>query len=493
LSVIDRKKSAPYMALLAVLLAVTGCRPEQVESRRPDALDSVLLVTIDTLRADHLSSYGYWRPTSPNFDAFVAGGARFEYAFSTSPHTAPSHASLMTGLYPSFHSVDVANSRYPLEPFHVTLAEELAGRGLATYAVVSNPVLSRRLGLDQGFDHYDDRLPGKELNRDTRERVAESAVDAALEVLQSIGDRSYFFWLHFQDPHGPYTPPDEFVDLLAVGSDTTVPESGKTILEVGENHSGYLALPRYQRLGDERRLDEFTKRYDAEIRYWDQQFGRVLEVLNTTNLLDRTLVVFTADHGEAFGEDGFYCAHGHGLGLDQTRVPLAVVGPGVRPNTVFEGAVSNLDVYATVLEALGGPQAELRQSRSLWSALKSGAEPEPIYGYAESSSQRAIFHGGIYLRHDRRPLSDTEFWAQFNRYTLARRIPLGRPDIHELETHETAAGQADGTLDPPELLAALSEFGERADRSRARLQQLRQERTLSPGELDDLRALGYVD
>jgi arylsulfatase len=441
---------------------------------------SVLLVTIDTLRADRLSSYGYVRGTTPHIDELLARGARFRWAFSTSPLTAPSHASILTGSYPSFHSVGVWNNRFRLEDRTVTLAEILSRAGMATAAVVSNPVLDRRLGLDQGFDHYDQRLPTAERNRPMYERVAEDTVDAALAAADRLAGRSFFLWVHFQDPHGPYTPPDS----AAAGVDATpLPES--PVLAVGHDSSGWGALPDYQRLGDERRLAAYERAYDAEIRYLDGQIGRLFGELGARGLLDETLVALTADHGEAFGEDGFYCAHGHAVGTDQTHVPLGFVGPGVRPGVVLERAVSNLDIFATVLDAAGVTDAATNQSRSLMDALRTGTEPDERIGFAESETQRAAFGAGNYVRDDRRPADDVRFWSERNPRTGTPRIPLGEPDWSVL------GGGAGAGAD--RLLGELESFGRQADRSAAEL-ALRQPAppALTEEQLERLRSLGYA-
>ena len=456
---------------------------------REDPGQSVILITIDTLRADHLTCYGYPRATSPELDRFLARGARFQQAFATSCRTAPSHVSLLTGLYPSFNSVDVENGKYPLNPSFVTLAEICRQAGMKTAAVVSNPVLSRRLMLHQGFETYDDTFPDRVLNRPEAEKIADTTVAAALRQLETLQGSRFFLWVQFQDPHGPYTPPDRV--LQGFDASDTAPATAGIRLDVGQYHSGYQSIPSYQALGEERLLSEYIRRYDAEIRYLDEQLGRLFRAIESSDLLRDTLVVITADHGEAFGEEEFYCAHGHGLGLDQTHVPLGFVGPGIPPSGVVNAAVSNIDFFATALDALG-LDGDHAQSKSLLSALRAGQEPQLHVGYAESVTQRAAFAGDTYLRIDRRPLTDKEFWATRNPYTGAAYTPLGEQKVVPLRAHPSDPEKLPAPARVAELSRQLDEFSRQADKAVTELDQARRNsRLLMEKEKQRLRALGY--
>jgi arylsulfatase A-like enzyme len=469
------------IATATLIVGAAACSPDE----RASEARSVLLITLDTVRADRLSSYGYATSTTPNIDAIGQRGVRFEYAFSTSCRTAPSHASILTGLYPSFNSIDTENSRFKLGRRFSTLAELVRNEGIQTAAVVGNPVLSRDLGLAQGFHSYDDRFPGRVLNRPYSEKTAEVAADAAIAQLETFGDRPFFFWLHLQDPHGPYTPPDRFA-ATTKASDLT-----DEVLEAGEDLSGLGAIPQYQILGAERRLAEYSRLYDAELRYLDHELGRVLDALDSLRLANRTLVVLTADHGEAFGEDGYYLAHGHGLSLDQTRVPLLIAGPGVRTGQVHDGAVSNLDVFATVLDFMGIVDVDRQQSRSLLPIVTGAGEAHDRIGYAESVTQRAVFMGDRYIRKDRHPPSDEQFWRSKNPYTGAPYVSLRGARSNTLSPgvkSEQPVGSEDGPL-----ISELANFAEEADRMRAAIASSRDRRVLSEQEREGLRALGYLE
>jgi len=201
---------------------------------------SVLLVTLDTVRADRLSLYGHPEPTSPNLAWLAARGRRYDAAFAPSSSTAPTHASLLTGRHPSFHSMGAWNSQFALAPDEHTLAERLAAAGFDTAAVVSNAVLRSEAGLDQGFAHYDDRTEGEGVLR-AKGRRARVAVDRALAWLdaRAHGDAPLFLWLHLQDAHGPYAPDPDWA--CPIPEPPAAPGGPALRLEVGRDQ--YEALP----------------------------------------------------------------------------------------------------------------------------------------------------------------------------------------------------------------------------------------------------------
>jgi arylsulfatase len=321
----------PWIALLLAFTSLFGCSTEK-DSR------SVLLITIDTLRADHLAGSGYSRPTSPSLDAFAKRGTGFEWAFSTCSYTVPSHASILVGMYPSFHSAGLMNGHQKLKSDETTLAEILRNAGWRTAAIVSNAILNSAIGLDQGFESYNDRLPHRELVRKIRERRASSAVDQTLAKLVEFRDQRFFLWLHLQDPHGAYSPPTTAPPLSRPEDEPPV----GPMLPIGEDNSGFRAIPSYQAYGDERAFGDYRDRYAAEIRYLDSELSRLFAYLDAHELLRHTLVVVTADHGEAMGENDFYFAHGHSVGLEQVLVPLFFVGDGVLSDQSVTTPVSNM-------------------------------------------------------------------------------------------------------------------------------------------------------
>ncbi len=459
------------LALGIVLFGgLSGCGGSGEASR------SIVLITIDTLRADHVSAYGYARTTSPKLDAFLERGTRFRHAFAPASSTAPSHTSMLTGLYPSFHSVGVQNGNHVLSEQTETLAEICSRAGMTTAAIVSNPVLGSFLRLDQGFDHYDDDLQAAERNRGIADQIGKDAVDKAIAMLDEIRDRPFFLWLHLQDPHGPYEPPRE------VG-DWGVPDGGRA-LEVGVDDVGYDRIPAYQKLGELRNLDAYVDRYDREIRYLDDELDRLLTHIGDAGLLKTTLVAITADHGESMGEEGFYFAHSHSVALDQVHVPLGFVGPNVDEGRVIDRPVSGIDLFATLLDFSGLDVPAGSPSRTLVPFLSGEPDPDPQRAiFTECVTQRGIVLDGRYLRRTVIDLT-AQPAPSVAGGTDWRRIELGQ----ELTTLD---GEAVGT-GAARLESVLAAFHTEAVKSSQALDAVRQGAELSEEDIDRLRRLGYT-
>ena len=215
-------------------------------------------------------------------------------------------------------------------------------------------------GVSQGFGFYDDRMPDREVNRGLKERTARRTTRAAIKWLEEVhlpsGAERCFFWVHYQDPHGPYTPPPESEQLFERGRG-----AGDERVPVGDTKLGHRQIPAYQSLDDSEDPDLYRDRYDAEIHFFDSEVGKLLEWLEGHGLLENALVLFTADHGEALGEHDYWFCHGESLHREIVRVPFFVRAPegfalaGGDAGSVSDHAVSHLDVYPTVLDALGLP------------------------------------------------------------------------------------------------------------------------------------------
>lgn len=322
-------KLAPAGILFTISCLLLGCGRNLT---RPN----VLLVTFDTTRADHMSYAGGRPGLTPNLDRLAHRGTWFSTCVATAPLTLPSHASILTGLYPFHHGIR-NNGTYTLSSSHATLAEILRKHGYATHAVVSSFVLDHQFGLNQGFDSYDDDLAGGRREEDFlfQEITADQTASKAIAWLPTRDRRRPFFlWLHFFDPHAPYRPP-----------------AGLSPAVVGDPYSG-------------------------EIFFADREFGRVLERLAEDGDLRRTIVIVTADHGESLGEHGEK-THGIFVYDSTTRVPLLLAGPGV-PQIRVDRLVSNLDIPATVLDLLGFPQSPGGDGFSL-RRVWNGKDRPPVY------------------------------------------------------------------------------------------------------------------
>jgi arylsulfatase A-like enzyme len=276
---------------------------------------SVVLITVDALRPDHLGCYGYSRDTSPNLDRMAAESLVFDRCFANGSETRFSIPSLFTGFLP--HETR-AYERIPLPAEVVTLAEMLSAGGFETAAVVGNYVLREDRGFSQGFRLYDDDLEDEEQVRRWPESTAEHTTDRAVALLRDDLPEPFFLWVHYQDPHGPYTPPAPHAERFLDRSLSSLE------LPAIESSSGRGGIPHYQVLGPSRDFHEYVSRYDGEIHYQDAHFERLLAALKERGLYDDALIVVTSDHGEALGEHGYYFTHGDSLYNEQLRVPLIV-------------------------------------------------------------------------------------------------------------------------------------------------------------------------
>ena len=309
--------------------------------------ENVILLSADALRADHLSCYGYHRDTSPVLDELAEESIRFTNAYSASSHTREAVPALLTGKYP-----DVAiDSKYHLASD--TIASTLSEEGFTTAGFHSNPFVSRAYGFDQGFDVFDDdlhlgqhkliALAQRALDkfRNRHYARAEEINERSLNWIDSLDNgETFFLWNHYMDTHGPYEPPGEYATLYS-----------------DQGLSGRDAQSLYQRAIDnpesitEEEQQLLIDLYDAEIRYNDEYIGAFLDELRDRGLLERSLLIVTADHGDAFGEHGYY-EHPRYLHDEITHVPLFIRPPNGDSESV-EAPVSTLDIVATIEETVG--------------------------------------------------------------------------------------------------------------------------------------------
>ncbi len=319
-------RAVSVVALAVSAWALVSCDESTPPGREVSAMPiargalqgyNVLVVTLDTVRADHLGCYGYRAAETPVIDGLAGRGVRVTDAVTPVPITLPAHASLFTGLVPPDHGVRL-NGVHHLDDRVTTLAERLSGAGYATAAFVAASVLERSRGLAQGFDVYDDQLSDDpRAQRGSAERPADRVTDAALSWLNSnvidmIDRQPFFVWVHYFDAHDPYAPPSPF-------------------------DASFADAP-----------------YDGEIAFVDRELGRLLAALDSGGVGDRTLIVVTADHGEGLGEHGER-THAHLVYESTMHVPLILV-PGNAmnaPATLSGRVVTTCDVFPTVLDLLG--------------------------------------------------------------------------------------------------------------------------------------------
>ncbi|HZR84147.1 MAG TPA: sulfatase [Candidatus Binatia bacterium] len=383
------------VAIVAILAGVGAW----AAFRRPTKLN-VLLITVDTLRADHVGAYGYRRATTPNLDALAAESKVFRLAFSQAPETNPSLASVMTCLYP--HETTVYRNFHLLPSKPRTLAEILAARGLATGAVVTNFSLRRGSGLERGFADYDDRMDDLATPKwEGIERIAPKTTAAAVEWLRGHAGERFFLWVHYMDPHAPYMPPPPYDTMFPVrdpgdtGPDITLP-----FLEGGLGIGG---IPLYAQLGDHNDPRYYASQYDGEIRFFDHWLGELLKEVRAQGLLDRTLIVVAADHGEGMGEYGYWFNHPEFLWNGLIHVPLVVRLPGEARHEEIATPVALVDVLPTILEVLSIEEtpASCRGRSLLHPAARPIFSASYMFGLDESAIKSALiandrkllFHG----------------------------------------------------------------------------------------------------
>lgn len=358
-----------FGAPLPISVAVA---PQLGDPLRPN----VLLVTVDTLRADAVGAYGNPGLRTPNMDAVAREGTRFTLDLAPVPQTNPSHASIFTGDFSKRHQVYLQMVSL-MDPSVKPMAEILAEAGYAAaghYSWISlDPPYS---GLDRGFATYQrhtvDRPWPPDQKFDWYEQIMDSkadvTTDGVLTWLREGAKEPFFLWVHYNDAHWPYAPPPPF-DTMFTQCQTCPDGSLETIVRIAEGYS-----PTPEEAAHLRGI------YDGEVAYIDQQLGRLLDWLRENGLFDRTVVVLTADHGEAFGEKGLW-SHQAVLYNTVVRIPLIVRYPALVPQGVVEAPASSTDVLPTLLEVLGlAPPGDIEGESLL-----------PLIRGQESGEERAAF------------------------------------------------------------------------------------------------------
>jgi arylsulfatase A-like enzyme/Tfp pilus assembly protein PilF len=434
-----------YLVLLALLLAGVVLvlwfrrppRSDQEARARIATLQpasaslNVVVVTMDTTRADRLGCYGFKGIETPNLDALARDGVVFENETATVPLTLPSHTSIFTGLVPPHHGVR-DNGGFVLAEDKTTLAERLKAAGYATGAFVAAWVLEGRWGLNQGFDHYGDQFElskYKVVSLGTVQKPGDEVMDEAVAWLSAVKSKKFFAWVHLYDPHTPYEPPEPF-------------------------KSRYPGQP-----------------YLGEIAYTDKVVGRLVDWLRDNQVLDRTLVVVTADHGESLGEHG-EASHSYFIYDSTTRVPLIVRTPWGLQGRV-KAQTSAVDVFPTILDLVGLPPEPGIDGKSAARLLFDPGATEPRVAYSETYFPRYHF-GWQHLR----SLRDGAW--QF--------VEAPTPELYDL------------AHDPAETANVYKANSRRGEAMRAQLEALAgggvqkapEKQKLDPDTLQRLAALGYV-
>ena len=373
----DRPVSWLWIFLAAVVVAVLAWvasnvdRPRVEKSKAPATgrAQRVILISLDTVRADHLSLYGYPRPTTPNLEKLATRAAVFTEAMCHAPYTLPSHMSILTGLYPRAHDVRFITDS--LADSHVTIAEALHAAGYKTAAFTDDGFVNSTFGFNQGFDFYDDiPNPGAALTNGFRRYG-----NKLHEWIRRHREDPFFLFIHSFDCHGPYQVEPRYREALGA-TKPVVPKAASTPVDQYP-YVKSLRIHRYFELEKHPTLEDVVDTYDGTLRFADEQVGKIVDLLDELGMFEDTLLIITSDHGESFLEHGLYVGHGLMLYEEEVHVPLIVKFPAGRFAGVrCQDIVRHVDLFPTITAATGAECPREVQGIDLVPALL-GEDREP--------------------------------------------------------------------------------------------------------------------
>ncbi|HEX3035792.1 MAG TPA: sulfatase [Thermodesulfobacteriota bacterium] len=346
------------------------------ERRQQGYRPNIILISIDTLRADHLGCYGYYRNTTPNIDRLAEDGVLFANTIAQSTWTLPSHMSIFTGLYVSSHGIISDDKKLGDE--HITLAEVLQDAGYETVAFTEGGYVSEKFGY-QGFDHFEGRAKGE------KEIDIKIIYTKAVDWLKKAPSRPFFLFLHTYQPHSPYNPPPAF--------DIYSDKNYQGIVDVSAPEIVGNDLYYYQSIQSQMTLDDYLyviDKYDGEIHYTDHYLGKLFNALKDLGLYDESIIIFTSDHGENFLDhpDSGISYIGHYEMYDEVvKVPLIIKAPGFPKNKIIDTQVESIDIMPTVLGLLKINITSRVEGESLVGLVKKGLYDE-VFAFSERSLGR---------------------------------------------------------------------------------------------------------
>lgn len=369
---------------------------------------------MDAVRADHLSTYGYQRETSPQLDALARGGVVFETVISPIPQTGPACASLLTGRWPASLALHANDQR--LSPGPRTLGEVLGAAGYETAGFVSGYPLIRTLaGLDRGFSTFDDEMPdARGIVAQVQRRGSKTTAAALRWLARRSSQQPFFLWVHYYDPHGDYLPGPPFETMFAGG-----PKGPFLSVEV---------IPQYQRRGNSTDAGDYIARYDGELRYVDNEIGKLLDGLAKLGHRESTLIAVVSDHGENLVEHGAYFDHGNEIYLEAVQVPLVLAGPGVPADgRRIRGIARIPDMMPTLLGLLRMESQADVEGVSLVASLASSTITPSREAFSEARLEPAegatLVSGGT-----------PKLAARDERFTVLWRLATGKVELYDRST-----------------------------------------------------------
>ena len=474
------KPALRFHRVLVSALLVGGCA---VTPPVPPA--NVIVISVDTLRADHMSLYGYARRTTPFIDAFAERGVTFDKARAPWPKTVPSMVSMFTGRPPHVTGVMFGSRGQYIEDDEIMLAEIAKQQGLRTAAVVSNGVLGAATNFGQGFDTY---VESYKLVSGPLGFRADTVTDAAVAWLDGgRGEAPFFLWVHYVDPHATYDPPSPYAELFFEDE-----HYDSTLLRLNEDDGNYnsgVAGRYWRRNGEQATLGWYVANYDGEIAYTDSQIGRLLEAFKARGILDDSLVVLTADHGESLGEHHYFFEHGWYPYNASSWIPFVVYRPGAPdPGSRVSYPVGLIHLVPTIVDLMGWdvPEGVRWHGQSLVPVLRGEADRVDDYVVIEAGEGGLKQHEFLRSIEDARwkllhvPTEQYQRWMQQSEYELyeVRSDPMETKNI--IADHAEFAELMKGLL-----AKRLNEAGQRSEGTDQAPQY-------SPEELENLRSLGYI-
>lgn len=441
---------------IAALGLTLACCGYFTSTDRPN----LIIVLVDTLRADHLSYNGYRRSTSPTIDALAANSAVFRSHYSTASRTGPAVASIFTGLYPRSHGVINPliywDAKGVLGEEQITLAEIVKAAGFACHGIITNPNVTKRFGFAQGFDTY----------RMVRSMEAAEVNSLVASTLAADPRKPFFLYLHYMEPHSPYAAPEAYKGLF-VDPRYSGPITGEHV-QLDEIVAGDLVV-------DEADVAQLEALYDQEVRNFDDEFGMLLDELDRAALLENTIIVFIADHGEEFLEHGSVL-HGYTLYEEQLHVPFFIYDPRSREGLEVTDITRHIDLLPTVLDLLGIQYDGTIQGKSVVHLMEGrvgGGEPVRVFAEASLMAVKTIRMRSLTV--DGWKLIQTE-------------VPAPRTELYHLD--EDPHEQCDLAAESPEvtkqLVGSMSRLLKTIPVAESQTVSLRQR------EIEALRSLGYV-
>jgi arylsulfatase A-like enzyme len=457
--------------ILATMLATMNSFSFAVNNQKKTELPNVFLLTVDTLRADHLGIYGYSRNTSPNIDKLAKRGVLFKRAMCNWPKTTPSFASMLTGTYGSTNKVR-GGCRQKLPLKWTTIAEALENNGYHTAGIVNNANLGVKFQFNQGFKDFIEIWEKPEPDN------CVTVTDYAIKWLKENHEKHFFLWVHYVAPHAKYEPAAPYNEMFL--NDVFSSNSQDNILPIipYESKSYRDGIRENVYLEPHNNLNYYISQYDGEIAYVDSQIKRLIDEFDNLNLFNKTLTIFTSDHGEELGEHNIYFEHGTAVYQTTMHVPLVFIYPGrIGSDKIIYGNNSLIDIFPTILDYCGVKPIVQFEGRSLRSAINGSLSlDETVFSEGGYRNRKTKKYHSVLYKDDWKIIHKST--NDYELYNLAN-DPKEQSNLIEIEKEKAKM-----------LIKELSLMEKREDSKKEKITKPPQ---LSEKSKKQLRSLGYME